>query len=221
MSLTLNPVPAEIIIFQCEGLLMQKIVLASSNKGKSAEIKSLLRNLPIELIPQTALNIPDIEETGLTFVENAILKARNATRLSGLPALADDSGLAVDCLNGAPGVFSARYAGAGATDADLIAKLLKEMSKVDASNRSARYHCVMVLLTYPADPAPLICHGVWDGEILHSGRGRQGFGYDPVFYVPTRDCSAAELDPQEKNQISHRAQAMRQLIQILQSKMSI
>lgn len=194
---------------------MQKIVLASSNKGKVAEIQELLAGLAIELIPQSALNIPDIEETGLTFVENAILKARNAARLSGLPALSDDSGLSVDCLGGAPGVYSARYAGSGAKDVDLIAKLLKEMSKVDSGARTARFHCVMALLTYPNDPAPIICHGVWEGQILPSGRGQQGFGYDPVFYVPTHDCSAAELDPQTKNQISHRGHAMTQLTHIL------
>ena len=197
---------------------MQKIILASSNKGKAAEIQLLLRDLPIELIPQTALHIPDIEETGLTFVENAILKARNATRLSGLPALADDSGLSVDCLDGAPGVYSARYAGTGARDVDLIEKLLKEMSKTDCVRRNARYHCAMALLFYPDDPAPIICHGVWEGEILPSGRGQQGFGYDPVFYVPTHDCSAAELDPEEKNRISHRGDAMRQLVQKLQAQ---
>jgi XTP/dITP diphosphohydrolase len=193
---------------------MQKIVLASSNKGKFAEIQALLQGFAIELIPQTALQIPDIEETGLTFVENAILKARNAAQLSGLPALADDSGLAVDCLNGAPGVYSARYAGPGANDADLIEKLLKEMQKVDCGNRSARYHCVMALLNSPTDPSPLICHGIWEGAILLSGRGAQGFGYDPVFYVPTHDCSAAELDPAEKNRISHRGNAMRQFMQL-------
>ena len=199
---------------------MDKIVLASSNKGKTAEIQYLLADLPIELIPQTALNIPDIEETGLTFIENAILKARNAAALSGLPALADDSGLAVDCLHGAPGVYSARYAGPGAQDTDLIHKLLQEMKKVDSGNRRARYHCVMALLTFPADPAPLICHGVWEGEILHSARGQQGFGYDPVFFVPERNCSAAELAPKEKNQISHRGQAMRQLMAVLRQRMN-
>lgn len=200
---------------------MKKIVLASSNKGKLAEIQYLLRDLPIEFIPQTVLGIPDIEETGLTFVENAILKARNAAALSGLPALADDSGLAVDCLNGAPGVYSARYAGPGATDADLIAKLLKQMEKVDASDRRARFHCVMALLMNPRDPAPLICHGIWEGQILHSARGQQGFGYDPVFYVPMHACSAAELDPQEKNKISHRGQAMAHLIRIFKHYIAV
>lgn len=197
-----------------------QIVLASSNKGKLNEIQEFLRRLPIELIPQSALGIPDIEETGLTFVENAILKARNAARLSGLPALADDSGLSVDCLGGAPGIYSARYAGPGAKDADLIAKLLREMQKVDCSRRNARFHCVMALLRHPADPDPILCHGVWEGEILPHAQGHQGFGYDPVFYVPTHACSAADLDPQEKNRISHRGQAMAQLINILRSRYS-
>jgi len=200
---------------------MQKIVLASSNKGKIAEIQELFTGLPVELISQTALNIPDVEETGLTFIENALLKARNAAQLSGLPALADDSGLSVDCLGGAPGVYSARYAGAGAKDIDLIAKLLKEMHKVDSQNRRARFHCVMALLAYPADPAPIICHGVWEGEILPYAKGQQGFGYDPVFYVPSHDCSAAELDPTEKNRISHRGRAMSQLLEILQARLAI
>lgn len=194
---------------------MTQIVLASSNKGKLSEIQEFLRALPIELIPQTALKIPDIEETGLTFVENAILKARNASRYSGLPALADDSGLSVDCLGGAPGIYSARYAGSGAKDADLIAKLLQEMQKVDCARRTARFHCVMALLRHPSDPDPVLCHGIWEGEILSHAQGRQGFGYDPVFYVPTHDCSAADLDPQEKNQISHRGQAMAKFIKIL------
>jgi len=194
---------------------MQKIVLATGNKGKTAELQELLEGLPIELITQTDLNIANVEETGFTFVENAILKARNASRLSGLPALADDSGLSVDCLGGAPGVFSARYAGAGAKDSDLIAKLLKEMQTVDCENRKARFHCALVLFTYPADPAPIICQGVWEGEILPYARGRHGFGYDPVFYVPSHDCTAAEMDPSEKNRIGHRGRAMDQLLEIL------
>ncbi len=191
---------------------MRKIILASSNKGKTAEIQHYLQDLGIELIPQTMLNIPDIEETGLTFVENAILKARNAAQLSGLPALADDSGLTVDCLNGSPGVFSARYAGPGASDADLIAKLLREIQKTGSNLRSARYHCVLVLLNSATDPTPLICHGTWEGEILESPRGHQGFGYDPVFFIPERNCTAAELNPKEKNSLSHRGQAMHQLL---------
>jgi XTP/dITP diphosphohydrolase len=196
---------------------MQKIILASANKKKCAEIQSFFADFPIELMNQSELKIPSIEETELSFVENALLKARHASRLSGLPALADDSGLVVDCLNGAPGVYSARYAGIGADDAALIKKLLEEMDKVECSNRSARFHCIMVLLLHPADPAPLICQGVWEGSILKSGRGQQGFGYDPIFYVPTHGCSAAELSAAEKNQYSHRATAMKQLLQKIPS----
>ena len=191
---------------------IRKITLASSNKGKSTEIQQLFSELPIELIPQTKFNIPDIEETGLTFVENAILKARHAAQLSGLPALADDSGLTVDFLQGAPGVYSARYAGPEATDTDRISKLLKEMDKADSESRGARYHCILVLLMYPQDPAPIICHGTWEGKILFHAQGKNGFGYDPVFYVSSHGCSAAELSIEEKNQISHRANAMTKLI---------
>ncbi len=190
---------------------MQKIVLASANKKKCAEIQAFFADLPVQLINQSEFNIASIEETGSTFVENALIKARHATLLSGLPALADDSGLVVDCLNGAPGVHSARYAGEGANDADLVEKLIQEMQQ--CSNRNARFHCVLVLLQNHNDPVPLICHGVWEGSILSSGRGVQGFGYDPVFYVPTHNCSAAELSLAEKNQLSHRSQAMRQMAQ--------
>jgi len=193
----------------------QKIVLASGNKGKCAEIQALLNHLPIELIPQDALNIPEIEETGLTFIENAILKARNAARFSGLPALADDSGLTVDCLNGAPGVRSARYAGPGASNMDLIHKLLTEIAQVGGSNHHAQFHCVLALLNSSADPAPIICHGIWEGEILPAPRGKQGFGYDPLFYVPSHHCSAAEMNLMEKNRISHRGQASTKLIETL------
>lgn len=186
---------------------MQKIVLASANKKKCAEIQSFFADLPVQLLNQSEFNIPSIEETGVTFVENALLKARHAALLSGLPALADDSGLAVDCLNGAPGVYSARYAGEGAKDTDLVEKLLKEMHH--CQHRSARFHCLLVLLRNPHDPAPIICEGIWEGSILTRGCGTQGFGYDPVFYVPTHQCSAAELSLSEKNQFSHRGQAMR------------
>lgn len=189
------------------------IVLASANKKKCAEIQSFFADLPVQLINQSEFDIPSIEETGSTFVENALLKARHAALLSGLPALADDSGLVVDCLNGAPGIYSARYAGAGAKDADLVEKLLKEMHH--CQNRSARFHCLLVLLRNPDDPAPIICQGIWEGSILASGRGTQGFGYDPVFFVPTHKCSAADLSLSEKNQFSHRGQAMRQMAQLL------
>ncbi len=194
---------------------MQKIILASSNKGKLKEILNSLKVLPIELIPQTDFNIPDAEETGLTFVENAIIKARHAASISGLPALADDSGLCVEGLGGEPGVYSARYAGPKARDEDLINKLLQEMQKRSVSNRRAEFRCVLVLLKHANDPTPIICEGIWKGEILPSGKGEQGFGYDPVFYVPEYQCSAAELSLSLKNKISHRGLAMHQLMKYL------
>lgn len=187
---------------------MIEIVLASTNPGKVAEIRDLVGNLPISLISQEEYQIPPVEEYGTTFVENAIIKARHAAKYSGMPALADDSGLVVHCLGGAPGVYSSRYAGENATDADRIRKVLAEIGDDESVDRSASFHCVIALIEYEDDPAPLICHGIWPGEILHEPRGHRGFGYDPIFYVPTHNCSAAELDPQEKNRISHRGQAL-------------
>ena len=190
---------------------MLEIVLASSNPGKVIEIKNLLHDLPIDLIPQSEFDITDVEEVGTTFVENAIIKARHAAKHSGLPAIADDSGLTVDVLADAPGVYSSRYAGANATDLDRINKLLKELEKLDDVDRNASFHCVIALIESEKDPAPLICHGIWQGEILKEPRGDKGFGYDPIFYVPTHHCSAAEMDPEIKNAISHRGQAIDQL----------
>lgn len=195
---------------------MLDIVLASTNSGKIAEIKSLLSNLPIKMISQSEFDIPTVEETGTTFVENAIIKARHAAKHSGLLAIADDSGLTVDVLNGAPGVRSSRYAGKDATNEQRITKLLQELKETGEDNRNACYHCVIVLMRNELEPAPLLCHGVWEGEILQEARGDKGFGYDPVFYVPTHECSAAELSQQEKNTISHRGQAMEQLVEMLE-----
>jgi XTP/dITP diphosphohydrolase len=191
---------------------MKKIVLASNNPGKVREIGAMLKDCDIEVVPQSDFDTPEIEETGLTFVENAILKARNAAQHSGLPALADDSGLEVDALNGAPGIYSARYAGQGASDAENLQKLLQELANVADAERSARFQCLMVLLSHPADPTPLICQGTWDGHITREPRGSSGFGYDPVFFVPGYDCTAAELPAGEKNRISHRAQALSKLL---------
>lgn len=193
----------------------QKIILASSNAGKLKELTSLLRPLHIEIIPQSELNISDADETGLTFIENAILKARHAAKLSGLPALADDSGLAVDALHGAPGIYSARYAGGAFDPQKNISKLLQEMENVADAKRQAHFHCVLALLESETDPAPIICHGTWKGMILREPRGTDGFGYDPVFYVPTEKKSAAELTHEMKNNISHRGKALQKLIQIL------
>lgn len=192
-----------------------QFVLASSNPGKLDELQSLLDDLPIEWIPQTELNVQDADETGLTFIENAILKARHAAAKTGLPSLADDSGLVVDALDGAPGVFSARYAGAGASNDERIAKVLKNMEGIPEEERTASFHCVLALIEHENDPTPIICHGVWEGHILEAPRGDKGFGYDPIFYVPSHDCSAAEMNPMEKNLISHRGQAMEQLLAIL------
>jgi len=184
------------------------IVLASNNKGKADEIRDLLSNTPLNLLSMADLNIPDVEETGLTFVENAILKARNACEHSGLPAIADDSGLVVHALDGMPGVFSARYA---KTDKKRIEKLLTELNNTDGSDRSAAYHCAIVFMRFAKDPSPYICHGIWPGQILQQPRGDKGFGYDPVFYAPEADMSAGEMDPDEKNHISHRARALGKL----------
>jgi XTP/dITP diphosphohydrolase len=194
-----------------------QIVLATSNKGKIAELQTLLSPLPIEWIPQSELDIPDAEETGKTFIENAILKARHASKLSGLPALADDSGLVVDALDGAPGVYSARYAGENATDEERNQKLLDELKDVGPFERSAAYHCVLALVEYEDDPVPLICHGIWEGSILTESRGTNGFGYDPIFYVPTHKKSAAELSTAEKNSISHRGQVIDQMLEVFHS----
>ena len=192
--------------------MRKTMVLASSNPGKLREFNQLLGGLHIEVVPQSHFKVVDAEETGLTFVENAILKARHAAQHTRLPALADDSGLEVDALQGAPGIYSARYAGAGASDADNLKKLLEQLKDVTPPNRSARFQCVLVYMRHALDPTPLICQGTWEGQILQAARGSNGFGYDPLFYVPSEGVSAAELPPQIKNTLSHRGQALRQLL---------
>ena len=194
---------------------MSRIVLATGNPGKVREFSQLLAALPIEIVPQSDLRVPEAAETGLTFVENAIIKARNAAAHTELPALADDSGIEVDALLGQPGVHSARYAGPTANSDDNMAKLLRELLGVHDTERNARFRCVLVLLRHRADPAPLICTGTWAGRILETPVGEGGFGYDPVFWVPERDCSAAQLSATVKNRISHRAKAMSSLRQAL------
>jgi XTP/dITP diphosphohydrolase len=191
---------------------MKQIVLASSNPGKVREIHQLLAELDLDVEPQSAFGVTDVEETGLSFVENAILKARNAALHTGLPAIADDSGIEVDALNGAPGIYSARYAGSGAGDQANLEKLLADLTDVGEEQRTARFQCLMVYLRHAYDPTPLICQGTWEGRILFAPRGANGFGYDPVFYVPTHDCSSAELPPEVKNALSHRGQALRKLL---------
>ena len=191
---------------------MKEIILASSNQGKVREINQLLAELDLQVQPQTEHGVPDIEETGLTFVENAILKARNAAQHTGLPAIADDSGIEVDALNGAPGIYSARYAGIGASDQANLEKLLTELGDLPEDKRTARFQCLMVYMRHANDPTPLICQGTWEGRILFQPQGENGFGYDPVFYVPTHDCSSAELPADVKNSLSHRGQALRKLL---------
>ena len=191
---------------------MKKIVLASNNPGKVREINQLLAHLDFEVVAQSDFDVPEIEETGLTFVENAILKARNAAQLTGLPALADDSGIEVDALKGAPGIYSARYAGGGASDADNLEKLLKDLNAIDNAPRSARFQCLMVLLRHANDPTPLICQGTWEGEIIDTPQGDNGFGYDPIFYVAAENCTSAQLAPDKKNALSHRGKALQCLL---------
>ncbi|MCE5232604.1 MAG: RdgB/HAM1 family non-canonical purine NTP pyrophosphatase [Mizugakiibacter sp.] len=185
-----------------------RIVLASGNRGKLVELGELLADSGIELVAQADLGVPDAEETGHSFVENAILKARHAARLTGLPALGDDSGLCVDALGGAPGLYSARYAGAHGDAAANIARLLRELDGVPAERRGAHFHCTIVLMSSADDPAPLIAEGRWHGRILEAPRGTAGFGYDPVFLDPAHGASAAELEPALKNRISHRGRAL-------------
>ena len=194
---------------------MKDIVLASSNQGKVREINQVLAGLGVMVRPQGEFNVIDAEETGLTFVENAILKARNAAQHTGLPAIADDSGLEVDALDGAPGIYSARFDGAGASDQANLEKLLDALRDTPEEKRTARFQCLMVYMRHAKDPTPLICQGSWEGRILTTARGNNGFGYDPVFYVPTHDCSSAELPAETKNQLSHRGQALRKLLAAL------
>ncbi len=192
----------------------RQFVLASNNQHKLQELQYRLSSR-IQLVNQDSLGVTAAEETGLTFIENALIKARNATVQTGLPAIADDSGLEVDYLDGAPGIYSARYAGSDATDKDNILKLLDALSGIPESRRSARFQCVIVMLRHAADPTPVICQGAWQGRILDRAEGANGFGYDPVFYVPSHQVSAAQLDPAVKNRISHRALAVTQLIAAL------
>jgi XTP/dITP diphosphohydrolase len=191
---------------------MQQIVLASNNAGKLREFSQLLATVSFEVLPQKNFDMPEAEETGLSFVENAILKARNATQYSGLPALADDSGLEVDALNGAPGIYSARYAGVNASDAGNNAKLLDALKDVDDAQRTARFQCVIAYLRHAEDPTPIICQGAWEGRILREPLGKNGFGYDPLFWVASENASSAQLPAERKNQLSHRGRALRLLL---------
>ena len=197
-------------------LSTQQIVLASSNIGKIKEIQAILAEHLI--VPQSVFNVTDADETGSTFVENAIIKARHAAFQCKLPAIADDSGLVVDALSGAPGVISARYAGVGASDRDNVQKLLKELEDVPEERRSARFICVMVFLEDAEDPFPVIAQGVWEGQILFQPIGANGFGYDPVFWVPEQQCASAELSAAVKNSLSHRSKALRSLTDLIKAR---
>ncbi len=194
---------------------MQRTVFASNNAGKVAEVDGLLRPVGYSVIPQSEYLVPEADETGLTFVENAIIKARNACTHTQLPAIADDSGLEVDALDGDPGIHSARYAGTHGDDSANNSLLLAELAGVPESERTARFRCVMVYMRHAEDPAPVICQGVWEGRILDAPRGEGGFGYDPVFWVLSEGCSAAELPADTKNRLSHRGQALRALLDAL------
>ncbi|HAI45963.1 MAG TPA: non-canonical purine NTP pyrophosphatase, RdgB/HAM1 family [Stenotrophomonas sp.] len=197
------------------GAQTMKLVLASGNAGKLKELRAMLGDLPLQIVAQGELGVADVPETGLTFVENALIKARHACASTGLPALADDSGLIVDALDGAPGLYSARYAGSPTNDAANNAKLLEALREVPAERRSARFHAVIVLLRHANDPQPLICEGSWEGVILDELRGSHGFGYNPLFLDPTHGLTAAEMEPAQKNAISHRALALQLLKQKL------
>lgn len=194
---------------------MQKIVIASGNAGKLREFQQLLASCGFEVLPQSDFNVSNAYETGTTFVENAIIKARHACQQTGLPAIADDSGIEVDALHGRPGVYSARYSGDNANDQSNNQKLLAELNGVPTEKRTARYHAVLAFMRHAEDPTPILCHGTWEGIILTEPRGENGFGYDPLFFVPTHNCASAELDKAEKNRISHRGKAMAELLEKL------
>lgn len=195
---------------------MEKVVLATGNKKKVEELNALLADLNYAVVPQSEFNVESVPETGTTFVENAIIKARHAARITGLPAIADDSGIEVDALLGRPGVYSARYAGEDASDQDNLEKLLEEMNGVPPVLRTARYWCVLVYMRHADDPTPIICQASWEGSLATEPNGENGFGYDPIFNVPDLDCTAAELEPATKNRLSHRGKALAQLAKALQ-----
>lgn len=198
--------------------MSQKLVLASGNKGKLKEFGEVLAPLGFEVVPQSEYNVPEVDETGLTFIENALLKAREASRVSGQPAMADDSGIEVDALNGAPGIYSARFSGEDATDGKNNAKLLEALKGLPQEKRTARYWCVLVYLRHANDPTPIIAQGSWEGRILEAPEGEGGFGYDPLFFVDELGCTAAALSPDVKNKYSHRGKATLDLITQLKAR---
>lgn len=197
--------------------LPDRIVLASSNAGKVREINEMLAGHAVRVVSQSEFNVPEVAETGLTFIENALLKARHAVRHTGLPAIADDSGIELAALDGRPGIYSARYAGPEASDADNLRKLIADVRELPEDRRRCRFVCLMVYLRHAEDPTPLIAEGVWEGIAVTTPRGSNGFGYDPIFYVPTHHCTSAELPPETKNRLSHRGQALLRLVAQLQA----
>ncbi|CAH0538506.1 XTP/dITP diphosphatase [Vibrio marisflavi] len=197
---------------------MSKLVLATGNQGKVREMANLLSEFGFDVRAQNEFNVSEVAETGTTFIENAIIKARHAAMETGLPAIADDSGLEVDFLKGAPGIYSARYAGEGASDQDNLNKLLEALRDVPEEQRTARFHCVLVFMRHKDDPTPIVCHGSWEGKILTEAHGENGFGYDPIFYVPETKCASAELKPEQKKQLSHRGKALKKLFAALSEK---
>jgi XTP/dITP diphosphohydrolase len=196
----------------------KKIVLATGNKGKVKELAAMLSGLGMEVLPQSDFGVTEVAETGSTFIENAIIKARHAAKQTGLPAIADDSGLAVDALGGQPGVYSSRYSGVGATDQSNIIKLLDVMTDIPLDKRHAKFLCVLVFMRHGDDPTPIICQGEWLGEITTKQQGENGFGYDPVFWVKEQNCSSAQLLPEQKNTFSHRGKALKLLLSQLQNQ---
>ncbi len=191
---------------------VQQVVLASSNPGKLREISEILAGIDLGIYPQSQFDVPDIAETGKTFIENALIKAKNAATYTGLPAIADDSGIEIDALNGAPGIHSARYAGEGASDEANLLKLIEAVKQLPEDKRTARFVCYMVYLRNAEDPAPVIAEGIWEGIAVTEPKGTNGFGYDPMFFVPSHNCTSAELASEVKNQLSHRGQALRSLL---------
>ena len=197
---------------------MQKLVLATGNKGKLAELSALLAPFDWQVLPQSDFQVPDAIEDGLSFIENALIKARHASRLTGLPAIADDSGLAVDALGGAPGIYSARYAGEHGNDLKNLQQLLVDLKNVPQGERAAQFHCVLAFVRHADDPVPVIAHGIWHGQIAFGAAGSGGFGYDPIFLPNDTQGTAAELTAEQKKQLSHRGKALRLLVSLLKGE---
>lgn len=200
--------------------MKQKWVLATGNQGKVKEMGELLNSFSIEVLPQSQFNVSEVPETGTTFVENAIIKARHAAKVTGLPAIADDSGLEVDFLNGQPGIYSARFAGENATDQDNIDKLLTKLEGIVPEQRKARFRCVLVFMRHELDPTPVICQGTWEGSITENQDGTNGFGYDPVFWVESEQSTSAQLSKQRKSELSHRGKALAELVKLLKQRLT-